>query len=268
MPVCAYCKLERPATREHVIPSFLYSVQKAAEGKVIGWNEVVEKMVGGEAKVKDVCAECNNGVLSKLDSYGKGMLARAGLLVNNYLGRSLTLPYDHSQLLRWLLKISFNSSRTDGVHSYLFDEFVPFILGESEPPPRHRIALLAYLASAVTLDANQIATEPFRTAALGSKTLNPLLVRIGNGFVPGEQSFVLRINMLGPLMFFLPIFKPNTRPGHAAAAIRRLQKIHPGTVELTTKRRLVELQAGSKTWMDMYADQVQRTRAVKGRGDR
>jgi len=29
-----------------------------------------EKMVGGEPTVKDVCQECNNVVLSQLDSYG------------------------------------------------------------------------------------------------------------------------------------------------------------------------------------------------------
>lgn len=265
MPVCAYCQKERPATREHVIPSFLYALQKTAEGKIIGWNEVIEKMVGGEAKVRDVCAECNSGVLSELDSYGKGMLSQAGLLVHNYLGRSLTLPLDHSQLLRWLLKISFNSSRTDGAHSYLFEEFVPFILGESDPPPRHRVALLGYLASPVALDADQIAAEPFKTAARGAQTLNPLLVRICYGVVPGEQSFILRINVLGPLVFFLPIFKPNTLPGHAAAAIRRLQKFHPGAVELTSKKRLVHLQAGSRTWIDLYAHQVQRTRDIANR---
>ena len=264
MPICAYCKQDKPATREHVIPAFLYALQKSLGDKVIGWNEVTEKMVGGEAKVRDVCADCNNGVLSNLDAYGKQVLDRAGLLVHNYLGRSVTLSYEYSMLLRWLLKVSFNSSRTDGAHSHMFEEFIPFILGKSQSPPRHRVTLLASLAGAVALDDLQAATEPFRTSARGAKRLNPLLVRICYGYVPGDDSFTLRINILGPLILFMPIFRPGVLPGHAAASIRRVQKLHAGAIELTAKRRLLELQAGTQTWVDMYDDQAQRARRIDG----
>lgn len=250
-------------TREHVIPAFLYALQKSFGEKTIGWNEVVGKMVGGEAKVRDVCEECNSGVLSELDSYGQKLLEGAGTLVHNFEGRRISVPYNYSLLLRWLLKISFNSSRTDGAHSHLFEEFIPFILGEAAVPPRQRVGLIAYLASAVPLTDQQIGVEPFATAARRAKSFNPLVVRISYGAVPGDSSFTLRINILGPVVFFMPIFNPDVRPGHAAASLRRLAKLQPRSVELTSKMRRIELVAGPKTWHDLYSDQLQRTRALQ-----
>lgn len=264
MPVCAYCKKEGKLTREHVIPSFLYELQKSSGRPFVGWNEVVEKMVGGEAKVKDVCANCNNVILSELDAYGKQMLDKAGLMVHNYLGRSLILNYDYTQLLRWSLKLAFNSSRTDGAHRHLFEDFVAFILSGEELPPRNRVALLAYLAGPIKLDEEQESHRQFLEATPGAKTLNPLLVRICYGSLVGDDSFVLRTNILGPLVLLMPIFKPDVLPGHAAASIRRIQKAHPGTVELSVKRRQVALHAGSGTWLDMYTDQVRRVQRLRG----
>lgn len=264
MPYCAYCNQEGSLTREHVIPAFLYALQKSFEEGVVGWNEVAKKMVRGESKIKDVCAACNNGVLSNLDSYGKQVLGDAGLLVQNYLASSLILKYEYAQLLRWSLKMSFNSSRADRVHSHVFQDFIPFILGAAKPPPRYRVALLAYLAGPIMLDPKKGINQPFWIAARGASTLNPFLVRIAYGIVPGDDSFVLRVNVIGPLVLLMPIFEPDVLPGHAAASIRRLQKLHPGAVELTGKRRLVELHAGSKSWLDMYSDQLTRVQRLTG----
>ena len=264
MPTCAYCKQERPATREHVIPAFMYALQKQAGDGIIGWNEVIEKMVGGEAKVKDVCADCNNRVLGELDAYGKDLLSESGLLVHNYLKRSLTLRYDYGLLLRWLLKVSFNSSRTDGAHSHLFEEHIPFILGTVDAPPRYKVGLAAYMASPVVLGQSQVDQEPFRTAARGSKTLNPFLVRICYGFIPGGDVYTLRMNIFGPVVFYMMLFNEGTLPGHAAASLRRFLKMTPGAMELIPTRRFVQLQAGAQTWLDLYAHQVQRVHSIAG----
>ena len=264
MSICAYCKQERPATLEHVIPAFMYALQKQAGEGVIGWNEVIEKMVGGEAKVKDVCADCNNRVLGDLDAYGKSLLKESGLLVQNYLKRTLTLRYNYGLLLRWLLKVSFNSSRRDGAHIHLFEAHIPFILGCENCPPRCQIGLAAYMASPVVLDQSQVDQEPFHTLSRGTKTLNPFLVRICYGLVPGDDSYTLRMNIFGPAVFYMMIFNEGTLPGHAGAAIRRFLKMTPGAVELTPTRRLVQLHAGAQTWLDLYAHQVQRAQSVAG----
>lgn len=150
--ICAYCKQEASATREHVIPAFIYRFQKQSEASVIGWNEVAKKMVGGEHQVKDVCETCNGGVLSALDAYGKEFLNSNGFLTQNYTALSADLTYDYDQLARWLLKISFNSTRIDRGHSHLFEKFIPFILNGAPAPSKADFAIVATLAAPVPID--------------------------------------------------------------------------------------------------------------------
>ena len=56
MILCAYCNSSEKITREHIIPGFVYSFKKephknkkkkSQKNKVVGWNEIVKKMVGG-----------------------------------------------------------------------------------------------------------------------------------------------------------------------------------------------------------------------------
>lgn len=261
MTICAYCEHDRPATREHVIPSFIYAFQKQVEQSFIGWNEVANRMVGGEAKIKDVCGECNNGTLGQLDSYAKQMLSDSGLLVQNYKDTSLCLGYDYPLLLRWLLKVSFNSSRADGVHAAIFKEHIPFILGLAPPPPRYRVATVLYLAAPELISKNLAIPESFVKASQGSNVLNPFFARISYGVVPSDR-FIHRINILGPAVFHLLLFKEGVLPGHAASEIRSLIKVQPEAVELSSKRRVVSLKAGKQSWLDLYAPQAIRAGAI------
>jgi hypothetical protein len=241
----------------------MYDFQKQLEQSVIGWNEVAQRMVGGEGKVKDVCADCNNRVLGELDAYGKQLITNSGLLVQNYTKRDLRLQYDYSLLLRWLLKVSFNSSRTDGAHSPLFERYVPFMRGLEPSPSRSQVALLLYLARPEMLGASRIAEVPFVRIANGSSILNPFLVRICYGVIPGEHRYVLRLNIFGPAVFYLMMFEDSVLPGHAASAIRQLVRLTPGAVELGPKRKVVEVQAGQKSWLDLYEHQVARARSLE-----
>jgi hypothetical protein len=263
MPTCAYCKLEGPVTREHVIPAFIYDFQKSLESSITGWNEVAQKMVGGELKVKDVCAVCNNGRLANLDAYGKAFLQRSEILTANYTRLSVTLPYDFDLLVPWLLKISFNSSRTDGAHRYLFEPHVPYIMGNGGRPERSKIAVLAYLASPVILSAAQRIQAPYSRVIGTSDRFNPFLLRICYGGIPGPRTYTLRMIIFGPLVFFFMVFPEDTRPGHAASDIRRFLKIFPEGVELRPERKVVALSAGANTWLDLYQYQINRARFLE-----
>ena len=262
MTTCAYCKQKQPATREHVIPSFMYAFQKELEQSVIGWNEVIEKMARGESKVKDVCASCNNGTLGILDAHAKKLFVDSGLLVQNYVKSNLVLRYDFALLLRWLLKVSFNSSRTDGAHSHLFERHIPFMLGTSPIPSRSKVAPIAYLAAPEYLGKSRIQEEPFSRVAQDSKVLNPFLVRICYGAVQSTDEYTLRINIFGPLVFYMLMFREDVLPGHAAAAIRRFLKGTAGAVELTPQQRVIQLHAGKQSWLDLYEYQIRRSRAL------
>jgi len=239
------------------------------EQKTIGWNEVTQGMVGGERKIKDVCAKCNNSALSELDAYGKQLLVGNGLLGRNYPKRTLTLHYDYGMLLRWLLKISFNSSRADGAHSPLFEPFVPFMMGKAVHPMRGEVACLGYLAAPEQLGASRIAEASFLRLSEGSRLLNPFFVRICYGAVPGEDAYTLRFNIFGPAVFALLLFRTNTPPGFAASAVRRFQKkALPGAIELDPRLRVLELTAGSRTWLDLYEQQVLRAQRSAGGPDK
>ncbi len=259
MTVCAYCGQDRKATREHVIPSFLYSFQKELEQSVIGWNEVAGRMVKGEAKIKDVCAECNNGPLGQLDAYGKGFLTNSGLLVQNYRKDRLFIQYEYSLLLRWLLKISFNSARADGVHAHFFDEHIPFIMGQDPPPKRHRVAIVLYLSAPVLLKNHRSPPASFVEISQGSGVVSPFHVRISYNAVRNER-YVHRIIIIGPAVFHLLLFRDDVLPGHAASEIRSLIKSQSGAVELSYKRNVLQLGVGKQSWLDLYAPQILRAR--------
>lgn len=262
MKKCAYCKSNGPLTREHVVPAFIYAFQKKIEQSCIGWNDVIKKMVGGELKVKDVCSHCNNEVLGKLDGYAKNIFTESNILVENYQKNTITLTYEYNMLLRWLLKVSFNSSRTDGVHAPLFEEYIPFMLGLSSPPARSKVAIIAYMAAPEYIDKSTINKEAFSKLAKGEKGFNPFLVRICYGATDNRLGYTLRLNIFGPLVFSILIFNKNTLPGHAGAAIRKFVKMMPNSVELTSNKKVIKLNVGSISWLDLYEPQVLRSKGL------
>jgi len=258
MPACAYCKSESKMTREHVIPSFLYQFQYELSKLVVGWNEVAEKMLPGEFKVKDVCQKCNNEKLGELDNKGKSLLLSSGVMTSNYLKRSIKLQYDFDDLVRWLLKISFNSSRTDGAHTYMFEPHIPYMLEGKNRIKRSQIALIGYMAAPLNLHESPEYRNYFSAVPIDAPTFNPFLVRIGYGRAIGRQSYQLRMVTFGALVFMMMVFDDDISPGHAAVEIRHLIKDNPGSVEVTPKSKLLQLHAGHRTWLDLYADQVHR----------
>ena len=64
----------------------------------------------GDLFIKDVCGPCNNVLLGDLDAYGQ-QLFEEFFQHPVYFGESVLFRCDRSRLLRWLLKLCFNSSR-------------------------------------------------------------------------------------------------------------------------------------------------------------
>ena len=260
MSRCAYCGSDGSPTREHVIPAFLYEYQKDSQD-FIGWSEPAQKMIRSELQVKDVCAGCNNGVLSELDDYGKRVLTENGILTSNFVKPDLLLSYQYDPLVRWLLKVSFNSSRMDRAHSPLFERFIPYILGSGPRPLRSGLAVLAYLSKPTVFDGDAKVRLQKTGEADDRGRSTPFLVRLSWGQIPGQGDYTIRINILGATVFFLLIFAENTFPGHAAAGIRAFQKINVGAKELSANRSKILLVQGERSWVDMFKDQTARQRA-------
>lgn len=70
--------------------------------------------------------------------------------------------------------------------------------------------------------------------------------------------YIHRIIIVGPAVFHLLLFRDDVLPGHAASAIRSLLKSQSGAVELTAKRRVLQVEAGKQSWLDLYEPQVLR----------
>jgi hypothetical protein len=131
--VCAYCGSTDRLTREHLWPRALHRrlVEAGEEKKSRIWLAKIKKEVAGEPTVRDVCAECNNGELSRLDDYICELFDRAFTHVPARYAK-VEFQYDYHRLKRWLLKMCFNCAR---IHvsgdMFVFPPLLPYIMGRS-----------------------------------------------------------------------------------------------------------------------------------------
>lgn len=122
---CAYCKTANAQlTREHIIPKFLIEMNPDYK---CGYSEIADKYLDAESKIKDVCAQCNNGSLSVLDAYASSF-CKENSLDKVIIAEAINLKYDFLKLLRWLLKISYNSARASNRHVEWLKKYIPLIL--------------------------------------------------------------------------------------------------------------------------------------------
>lgn len=126
MKKCSYCDEVGALTKEHIWPS---NIIKKYETKLASYNKKIDKLIYSDLVIKDVCAKCNNELLSKIDTY-------LSELYDTYLYQSLNpgdstkIEFNYEMLLRALLKISYNSSRALGNEAVkrAHDKFRDYIL--------------------------------------------------------------------------------------------------------------------------------------------
>src|SRR5258708_39077844 len=99
--VCAYCRLDRPLTKEHIWPKGFI---KRTNYK-IRYSAKAPKTFSGEMTIRDVCYSCNNGPLSNLDAYACELFDE---YFKNFVqnGEVVSFKYHFSSLTRWLLKVA------------------------------------------------------------------------------------------------------------------------------------------------------------------
>ena len=125
---CGFCSSIDDLTREHIFPN---SVLKRYED-MLSINDKSDKAFKADLVVKDVCGTCNNGVLSDLDSKFIALFDKY-MHIPALPGDSVEFEYDYNDLLRELLKISYNSARasSDGIKAIkALRKYVPYILGK------------------------------------------------------------------------------------------------------------------------------------------
>lgn len=251
-------------TREHVIPKFLYRAM-STWGPGDGWNLAAMKRVAAEAVVKDVCGKCNSGALSALDAYGKAFLESAGLLVENYPRNTMALRYDHGLLLRWLLKLNYNSSRGIDQDAFILGAFRQYVLDGTSQLPIH-ISIVACLLRGESIQGLDPENHAF-LKNLGSidGKWRPLNVRISYLLLPDVFSPIkVRVCTFGCLSLFLVIDLTGQPKGHFRKFVKGLMTMWPNSVELIPGRDRFVLKESKRTWGEEYLPMLEIEEAALG----
>jgi hypothetical protein len=128
MKKCAYCDTKTKLTKEHIWPKCLITRMPNLTFRYIGGQD---KYVTSELVISDVCSKCNNEKLSKLDSHFCSLYDKYFKHFHEEK-KEFVFEYDYDLLLRSLLKIIFNSSRTVNSEDNHFENFKHFILNGNE----------------------------------------------------------------------------------------------------------------------------------------
>lgn len=117
-------------TREHLWPASLHRRFMAnSESGNAFWLARLQKEIPSEPQLRDVCAQCNNGVLSELDNYICRLFdATLFRTPNRY--DLVAFEIEYHLLKRWLLKMSFNSARIHNSRDLeALESLLPYVMG-------------------------------------------------------------------------------------------------------------------------------------------
>ncbi|MDX5627942.1 MULTISPECIES: hypothetical protein [unclassified Brenneria] len=240
-------------TREHIIPSFLYKFQTDSGLPSIGWNERANDVIGGEAKIADVCGDCNNGPLGNLDGYGKNFLIENGFLTQSFFKTKTDINYDYNMLLRWVMKISYNAAVAGGEpYSSVFNDYRKFILEGVDIPDKSEVMMFFGITSPVKLNGK---LEEFSNIEVSDDNLcAPFYVRITSNipdFLP--KGIIMKGIYFGSLFIHIAILK-NAKDSKSffkrqVCKTAKIKYIDPNT-------SACHIETCGKNWIELYKKQA------------
>lgn len=207
-----------------------------------------DKPVQGSITIGDVCRTCNNGFLSELDDYGAA-LYKQFFAVPPRPGQRIQFVFDYDKLLRWLLKLAYNTGRSRGWHSSLLQplkESIPYIRSQASRPAA--AILYLQLITPARLSKQQRATVEEKT---GEKLdeIPPDFVRIT---VFGYQGIVAgyRIAMNG-YVFYVLFANPSSTTAQLRTLEKRFYSETKGAKRLAPKTSKAVLYSSSLSILDV-----------------
>lgn len=252
MPVCAYCgKSETALTREHLYPKSLAQIfVKPEVGSQSHFfsERIPGKYAAGELTVKDVCAKCNNGVLSDLDACQTKWAQKHAKFFSK--GESIMMSYEYDMMLRWILKFAFNSARVHNANDVnLLMRFRGYILGRAKRPARMRLS--------ASLIYSFVPTTPEDIAAVGDKPLHPDLMRSSllllRNFSSKYELSARRV-ALGAFAFMVVAFEPSAPASELHALTTLIDRECPGFRVLDPSRTTCKLTASFENAVESLRD--------------
>jgi hypothetical protein len=231
---CAYCGAQGPLTREHLWPKSLHQrlLNTREEKSSLFWLAKIKKEIPNEPTVRDVCATCNNTILSKLDNY-IGKLFDQSFVRILKRNEKIEFQYDYHRLKRWLLKISFNSARIhSSVDAIVYQSLLPYIRGETLDLGRsvQLFCLLSYPA--------KVPEEFLEPGDEQSWIVFPDIHRVGLAwFAPeGVGRKMLRAVHLRSFSFFLAFWRSSERQSEIDVFTKCFLERYTGSVLLRASR--------------------------------
>jgi hypothetical protein len=132
--ICSYCQQQATFTKEHLWPAALHKRLFVANQQTSNtfWLARLQREIPAEPQIRDVCAHCNNVVLSELDSYICALFDKTFVRILKR-HEKVQFDYNYHLLKRWLLKMSYNSARIhNSVDRKALETLRPYILGTGD----------------------------------------------------------------------------------------------------------------------------------------
>jgi hypothetical protein len=224
---CAYCGIPSTLTKEHLLPDCISKHwDKDVETNVSTGGS--QRIVTSDPKIGDVCAHCNNVLLSKLDDYVCGLYEEHFAHMVRP-GNRIVLNFDFDQLLRWLLKTCFNVARARRWSTPL-EQARGYILGKDTNRPACRLFL--QLITPTKVKRGEIKDFPEATE------VPPILHRLAPvdvSSMPGlEAAFLLSLNSY---YFYVLLENPDISKKIRLKSFNSIIRDAPGAQELKPEKR-------------------------------
>jgi hypothetical protein len=238
MKKCAYCDADGPLTKEHIWPK---SIILKYEEPLKTYNKRKHNFNSSDPVIKDVCAQCNNEILSKLDSYLSNVYDEC-FYAPLSSGDSTSLKYNYDLLLRSLLKISYNSSRASASKEII----------KAHKQHRNYILNGGYIANIMLRLQVVTPAKMLKNGKLSENNLNVTQLRCAHIAYDGHLSnrFFVRLVAINSFWFYI-IITHKPEPAHKWKRFIEcfgLWKIPIG-IELSTSVNQLEIPTNKTTYM-------------------
>jgi len=247
--LCAYCQRPAKLTKEHLYPQFLAGYNGP---RCLGYNAAAYKVTVGQRVIRDVCSTCNNESLGSLDGYGHRYF-RANKLDQAFTEEKVAeVHYDYDLLLRWVLKISYNSFRTVDFPDDPFASLIPYILTGKNRPKSKFVKLMIELIRSHKLTDEERPRVPKEFQKTG---YIPAYILCSGRMLnfPAEIPCHCRHFQLNAHRFTLFIFPYSTRPAAAERAIDLFRKQYPFAFSPDPELNCLSLPISLRDVLDVHA---------------